>query len=65
MKQKFLRPEEIATALRISRAAAYRLISTGQLAGVRIGGSIRVSVDAFERWLATQPSAAHATDVRA
>ncbi len=38
-----LRPDEVARRLSISRAAVYRLIASGTIPSVRLGGSRRVS----------------------
>ena len=51
-----LRPEEAATAIGISRAKCYELLSRGELPSVRIGSSIRVPVEALRRWIESQLS---------
>lgn len=38
----FLKVSEIADRLRVSKMTVYRLVSTGELASVRLGRSIRV-----------------------
>ncbi len=40
---RFMTVEEVAAALRVSRATVYRLISAGSLPGLRVGKSLRVS----------------------
>jgi excisionase family DNA binding protein len=42
---------ETARILRISRATAYRLVSTGELPAVRVGGQYRVDQDALNAYL--------------
>jgi excisionase family DNA binding protein len=45
-----MRLAEVARRLAISRAAAYRLVTSGQLSGIRIGTSwrvLRVDFDAY------------------
>jgi excisionase family DNA binding protein len=45
-----MRLAEVARRLAISRAAAYRLVKSGQLSGIRIGTSwrvLRVDFDAY------------------
>jgi excisionase family DNA binding protein len=48
-----LRPAEVATLLRISRATLYRRIATGQLIAYRVGerGQLRIPRDAVEALL--------------
>jgi excisionase family DNA binding protein len=59
MSDKLLyRPAEAAEAIGVSRARAYELIQAGVIPSIRIGGSIRVPVDALRRWVAQQESAA-------
>ena len=50
-----LRVPEIASLLRISRAAAYEMCKDGRLQVVRIGKSVRVPRAAVERLLAVPP----------
>jgi len=38
---------EAASILRISRATAYRLVESGELPAVKVGGSIRVGREAL------------------
>jgi excisionase family DNA binding protein len=47
-----LRVIEAAEALGISRAKAYELIAAGEIPSVRIGGCVRVPVDALRAWIA-------------
>ena len=49
--RELFRPVEVAQMGGFSQTFVYRLIETGQLRAVRIGGSIRVPFDAVERLL--------------
>ena len=51
MERIALRPDEAASAIGISRAKAYELISRGELPSIRIGASVRVPVDALRAWI--------------
>jgi excisionase family DNA binding protein len=50
--QRFLTLREVAELVRISRTTVYGLARSGELPTVRVGGQIRVSRDALEKWLA-------------
>lgn len=54
------RPTEAADAIGISRARAYELIAAGVIPSIRIGGSIRVPVDALRAWIGEQLDARRA-----
>jgi excisionase family DNA binding protein len=43
-----LKPEEAARRLAVSRATLYRLLASGQLRSVRLGGGRRVRVSDLE-----------------
>jgi len=43
--------EEVARALRLGRSKTYELIASGELETVLIGRSVRVPVDAIERFV--------------
>ncbi len=43
--------EEVARALRLGRSKTYELIASGELETVHIGRSVRVPVDAIERFV--------------
>lgn len=45
---KTLRVAEVAAVLGISAGTVYRLLETGKLPGVKIGGSWRVSADGLK-----------------
>jgi excisionase family DNA binding protein len=48
------KPAEAADAIGVSRARAYELIAAGTIPSIRIGGSIRVPVDALREWINQQ-----------
>ena len=48
---------EVAELLRVGRNAAYQLVGSGQLWGVKVGRSIRVPRRSVERFLANEPQA--------
>ncbi len=48
------RVPEAAHTMGISRAKAYEMISRDEIPSIRIGGSIRVPVDALRDWIARQ-----------
>ena len=45
------RVTEAAERIGISRTKCYELIKAGKLPSVRIGGSVRVPVDALKQWI--------------
>jgi excisionase family DNA binding protein len=49
-----LRPAEAADAIGVSRSKAYELIGSGVIPSVRLGGSVRVPVEALRAWIAEQ-----------
>ena len=51
---EFMKVRDVATALGISSASAYRLIAEGKIPGARVGGVIRIPCEAWERWMAAQ-----------
>jgi excisionase family DNA binding protein len=46
-----LRVEEVAKALSVSRAQAYRLVRRGDIPCVRIGASVRVRAATLDEWI--------------
>jgi len=54
MERVFLRAEEVAKRLQISRAQAYMLIRRGQIPSIRLGRSVRVPEAALDAWIAEQ-----------
>jgi len=49
-----LRPAEFAETIGVSRSKAYELLAANPGLSIRIGGSIRVPVDALQQWMAKQ-----------
>ena len=49
-----LRPAEAAEAIGIGRSTVYELLASGELPSVRIGGCVRVPVDALRAWINRQ-----------
>jgi excisionase family DNA binding protein len=52
-----LRPAEAADSMGISRSKCYELIARGELPSVRVGGCVRVPVDALRTWITNQVAA--------
>ena len=48
------RPAEAAHALGVSRSKAYELIASGAIPSVKLGGCLRVPVEALRAWIAAQ-----------
>jgi excisionase family DNA binding protein len=46
-----LTPEQIAIALKVSRAKVYAMLANHELPTIRIGRSLRVPANEFERWI--------------
>jgi excisionase family DNA binding protein len=51
MDRLLLRPTEAAVAIGISRSKIYELLASGELPSIRIGGSVRIPVDALRKWI--------------
>ncbi len=51
-RTRYIKPEEIATDLQISRAAAYRL--TAEIPTIKIKRTIRIERSDYETWLQEQ-----------
>jgi excisionase family DNA binding protein len=49
--KKFLTADDVASALQISRSAAYKLMNASEFPCVRIGRLIRVRSEYFEEYL--------------
>jgi excisionase family DNA binding protein len=45
-----VKPARVAVFLDISRTKTYELIAAGDIPSIRVGGSIRVPVDALREW---------------
>ena len=60
MTTALLKPAEVATELRVSRATVYRLIATGDLPTVHIGArkATRIEATALSAYIAKSRSAA-------
>jgi len=54
MEPLLLRPSETAQMIGISRSRVYELISSGVLPSIRVGGVVRVPVDALRAWIERQ-----------
>lgn len=54
MDRLLLRPIEAAEAIGVGRSRMYELLASGELPSIRIGGSVRVPVDALRAWIARQ-----------
>lgn len=54
MDRLLLRPTEAAEAIGIGRSKIYELLASGDLPSIRIGGSVRVPVDALRAWIDRQ-----------
>ncbi len=54
MEKLLLRPAEAAEAIGIGRSKVYELLASGELPSIRIGGSVRVPVDALRAWIERQ-----------
>ena len=54
IERVLLRPNEAGDAIGISRSKAYELIAKGQIPSLKVGGCVRVSVDALRAWIAKQ-----------
>ena len=59
-EQLLLRPDEVALALGIGRSKVYVLIHSQDIPSLRIGGSVRVPVDALNAWVKERQEQANA-----
>ena len=50
-KRLLLRPAETALAIGVSRSKAYELIASGEIPSVRMGKSVRVPLEALQKWI--------------
>ena len=57
MTEKLLTPSEVQQLLHISKSTLYRLIRSGQLPSVRVGGVYRIRMSEFEKYLANTDKA--------
>ena len=51
MDKLLLRPIEAAEAIGLGRSKVYELLASGELPSIRIGGSVRIPVDALRKWI--------------
>jgi excisionase family DNA binding protein len=61
--QLLMKPEEAATALGISRASCYVLLTSGELPSVKVGSSVRIPLAALQRWIETHTTSSSATEL--
>jgi excisionase family DNA binding protein len=52
MDRLTLRPVEVGESLGIGRSKVYELLASGELPSIRVGGVVRVPVDALRAWIA-------------
>ncbi len=48
------RPAEVGEAIGVSRSKAYEMIAAREIPSVKVGGCVRVPVDALRGWIAQQ-----------
>lgn len=53
-----LKPAEVGEALGCSRSKVYELLASRKIPSIKIGGQVRVPVDALRQWMAEQAAAA-------
>jgi excisionase family DNA binding protein len=54
MERLLLRPLEAAEMIGVGRSKVYELLASGDLPSIRIGGSVRVPLDALRAWIDRQ-----------
>ena len=52
MERLLYRVPEAGEAIAVSRAKAYEMVASGELPSIRIGGVLRIPVDALRDWIA-------------
>jgi len=62
MEKLLLRPAEAAEAIGIGRSKLYELLADGELPSIRVGGRVRIPVDALRRWVHQLAEAAATSD---
>lgn len=50
----YLKPRDVAKLLNLSSTTVYTLCLSGELPSIRIGGSVRINAEAFQRWCKEQ-----------
>jgi excisionase family DNA binding protein len=54
MDKLMLRPAEAADAIGVSRSKTYELIAAGEIPSVKVGGCVRVPLEALRQWIDRQ-----------
>ena len=54
----WLKPSQVAGQLGVHKSRVYQLIREGILPAVRVGGAIRIPIDAWDMWMRQQAEAA-------
>jgi excisionase family DNA binding protein len=49
--EKLMNAKDVAAVLKLSRSTVYRLVNSGKLPTIRIGGALRFSPSAIEAWI--------------
>lgn len=49
-----LRPIEAGDAIGVSRSKAYEMIASGEIPSIKVGGCVRVPVEALKTWINNQ-----------
>jgi excisionase family DNA binding protein len=53
METQFMKPNDVARILQISRALAYRLMAPGEIQSVRFGRTVRVKPEILAKFIDT------------
>lgn len=64
MTSDVLTVPEVAERLRVGRAAAYRLVESGELRSIRVGRTIRIPQQALDEFLEGDPGDAEPITVQ-
>jgi len=51
MERMLLKPVEVAEMLGIAKSRIYEMLAKGELPSLRIGRSVRVPVNALQKWI--------------
>jgi excisionase family DNA binding protein len=49
--EKLMNAKDVAAVLKLSRSTVYKLVNSGKLPTIRIGGALRFSPSAIEAWI--------------